>query len=61
MRSRPSRACSFFAFEEPVRVRMSITNDAGIGRDHAGIAGLDYLRNLAGASPKVGSAESRSR
>jgi hypothetical protein len=58
MRSRPSRACSIFAFEEPVRVRMGVVNDAGIGRDHAGIAGLAYLRNLAGVSPKVESAES---
>ena len=32
----------------------AIFNDAGIGRDHAGIAGLDYLRDLGIAAATVG-------
>ena len=37
----------------------AIFNDAGIGRDHAGIAGLDYLQELGIAAATVGHATAR--
>ena len=37
----------------------AIFNDAGIGRDQAGIAGLDYLQELGVAAATVGHATAR--
>ena len=37
-----------------LRVAAAIFNDAGIGRDRAGIAGLDYLAELGIAAATVG-------
>ena len=37
-----------------LRVAAAIFNDAGVGRDHAGIAGLDYLEGFGIAAAAVG-------
>src|SRR5438874_6669534 len=37
----------------------AIFNDAGVGRDHAGISGLDYLQQLGIAAATVGHATAR--
>ncbi|SBV97284.1 conserved exported hypothetical protein [uncultured delta proteobacterium] len=42
-----------------LRVRGSIFNDAGVGREHAGIGGLAYLQSLGIPAATVGNASAR--